>query len=239
MLKFYCTFKINLLLFFLSFSLSLSLSLSFSLTHTRSVSAFLTLAYPVSLSHSLPHPLALCLCLPHTCLPCLSLTHDLSLPVYDLLPLFFLFSYSLLSLPLSLPIFYFIDVTNSRDICGVAIIYTVKTAWKSFRSSIAVQYSEVKEFHIMLEQILRKNESSISEFLPILPDPKLFTLPSQQLDAEGMIIVINFTCLFYSSTWIILIFIITCFRCYFHFYFLNESINFYILISIILFSFFR
>ena len=195
MLKFYCTFKINLLLFFLSFSLSLSLSLSFSLTHTRSVSAFLTLAYPVSLSHSLPHPHALCLCLPHTCLPCLSLTHDLSLPVYDHLPLFFLFAVPH-SLSPSLPLFYFIDVTNSRDICGVAIIYTVKTAWKSFRSSVAVQYSEVKEFHIMLEQILRKNESSISEFLPILPDPKLFTLPSQQLDAEGMIRVFNFTCYF-------------------------------------------
>ena len=43
--------------------------------------------------------------------------------------IFILFSSSLLSLPHSLPpslpLFYFIDVTNSRDICGVAIIYTV------------------------------------------------------------------------------------------------------------------
>ena len=61
----------------------------------------------------------------------------------------------------------------------------MKTAWKSFRSSVAIQFNEIKEFHTKLEQTLKNNESSISEFLPILPDQKLFSFPSKVQDEEG------------------------------------------------------
>ena len=146
---------------------------SFYLSLCLSIFLIRTLSLSLSLSFSHSHTLSL----PYA----LSVSASSSSPLFP----FFLF---------------YIDVTNSRDICGVAVIYTVKTAWKSFRSSVTVQYNEVKDFHLMLEQILRKNESSICEFLPILPDPKLFTLPSQQSDAEGIIRFLgnflNFRCHF-------------------------------------------
>ena len=78
-----------------------------------------------------------------------------------------------------------LDVTNSFDVSGLVVFYTIKTSWKSYRSATSLQYSDIKKFHDTLEIILEEKNKQIYDRIPIFPDSKLFHSAPKVSDSEG------------------------------------------------------
>lgn len=93
-------------------------------------------------------------------------------------------SYGFSSYIICIVIFVLLDVTRSREIGGVLTLYTVVTSWRCLRSTVSLQYSDFKDYHVALETAL-KDQPALLNNIPKLPDPKLFTVSSLSLDAIG------------------------------------------------------
>lgn len=82
-----------------------------------------------------------------------------------------------------------LDVTRSKEVGGVLVLYTVVTSWRSLRSTVSLQYSDFMEFHITLETALKDHPLLLGN-IPKLPDPKLFTASLKSQDAQGQCSVV-------------------------------------------------